>query len=152
MEMQYLETEEMWFANWDMEAPIGKRKRNSATHLANSPHQFVDKWDTPSSAYTAKKDYRILALQGMAAFNAAILRGVPAQLFFYPDENHWVLKPQNGILWQRTFFEWLDKWFPKNKSMKINILVCDWFEDILPPFSSNPFLRLYNLSIRLTQQ
>ena len=49
----------------------------------------------------------------MAAFNAAVLRGVPAELLIHPDENHWVLKPQNGVLWQRTFFEWLDMWLKK---------------------------------------
>lgn len=49
----------------------------------------------------------------MAAFDAAVMRGVPAELLIYPDENHWVLKPQNGVLWQRTFFEWLDKWVKK---------------------------------------
>uniref|UniRef100_UPI003FF13898 prolyl oligopeptidase family serine peptidase n=1 Tax=Bacteroides intestinalis TaxID=329854 RepID=UPI003FF13898 len=57
-----------------------------------------------------EKDYRILANQSMAAFDAAVTRVVPAELLIYPDENHWVLKPQNGILWQRTFFEWLDEW------------------------------------------
>ena len=50
----------------------------------------------------------------MAAFDAAVMRGVPAELLIYPDENHWVLKPQNGVLWQRTFFEWLDKWVKKS--------------------------------------
>ena len=63
--------------------------------------------------YSWRKDYRILANQAMAAFDAAIMRGVPAELLIYPDENHWVLKPQNGVLWQRTFFEWLDKWVKK---------------------------------------
>lgn len=82
----------------------------------NSPHLFVDKWDTPILCIHGEKDFRILASQGMAAFNAAKLRGVPAQLLIFPDENHWVLKPQNGILWQRTFFAWLDKWLkPENK-------------------------------------
>ena len=114
MEMQYLETEEMWFANWDMGGAYWERENATAQRtFANSPHQFVDKWDTPILCIHGEKDYRILASQGMAAFNAAILRGVPAQLLLYPDENHWVLKPQNGILWQRTFFEWLDKWLKK---------------------------------------
>ena len=75
-----------------------------------SPHRFVEKWDTPILLIHGERDYRILASQSMAAFNAAKLRGVPAQLLLFPDENHWVLKPQNGILWQRTFFAWLDKW------------------------------------------
>jgi dipeptidyl aminopeptidase/acylaminoacyl peptidase len=51
-----------------------------------------------------------VATQGMQAFNAAVLRGIPAEFLYFPDENHWVLKPQNGILWQRTFYNWLDKW------------------------------------------
>ena len=73
----------------------------------------VDQWDTPILCIHGEKDYRILANQGMAAFNAAVLRGIPAELLIYPDENHWVLQPQNGVLWQRTFFEWLDKWLKK---------------------------------------
>ena len=77
---------------------------------ASSPHLFIDKWDTPILCIHGERDYRILANQAMSAFDAAIMRGVPAELLIYPDENHWVLKPQNGILWQRTFFEWLDKW------------------------------------------
>jgi dipeptidyl aminopeptidase/acylaminoacyl peptidase len=111
IEMQYLETEEMWFANWDMGGAYWEKDNKVAQKtFANSPHRFVDKWDTPILCIHGEKDYRILANQGMAAFNAAVLRGVPAELLIYPDENHWVLKPQNGILWQRTFFEWLDKW------------------------------------------
>lgn len=114
MEMQYLETEEMWFANWDMGGSYWDRKNAIAQRtFANSPHKFVDKWDTPILCIHGEKDFRILANQGMAAFNAAVLRGVPAELLIYPDENHWVLKPQNGVLWQRTFFEWLDKWLKK---------------------------------------
>ena len=117
MEQQYLETEELWFTNWDLGGAYWE-KNNPAVQrsYANSPHLFVDKWDTPILCIHGEKDYRILASQGMAAFNAAKLRGVPAELLIFPDENHWVLKPQNGILWQRTFFAWLDKWLkPANK-------------------------------------
>jgi len=114
MEQQYLETEEMWFANWDMGGAYWEKENSVAQRtFANSPHKFVDKWDTPILCIHGEKDYRILASQGMSAFNAAKLRGVPAQLLIYPDENHWVLKPQNGILWQRTYFAWLDKWLKK---------------------------------------
>lgn len=114
MEMQYLETEEMWFANWDMGGAYWEKQNATAQRtFANSPHKFVDKWDTPILCIHGEKDYRILANQGMAAFNAAVLRGVPAELLIYPDENHWVLKPQNGVLWQRTFFEWLNMWLKK---------------------------------------
>lgn len=117
MEQQYLETEELWFTNWDLGGAYWE-KNNPAVQrsYANSPHLFVDKWDTPILCIHGEKDFRILASQGMAAFNAAKFRGVPAQLLIFPDENHWVLKPQNGILWQRTFFAWLDKWLkPENK-------------------------------------
>ena len=111
MEMQYLETEEKWFANWDMGGAYWDKKNKIAQRtFANSPHLFVDKWDTPILCIHGEKDYRILANQGMAAFDAAKMRGVEAQLLIFPDENHWVLKPQNGILWQRTFFNWLDKY------------------------------------------
>ena len=108
---QYLETEEMWFVNWDLGGPYWDKQNAIAQRsYANSPHLFVDKWDTPILIIHGEKDYRILASQGMAAFNAAVLRGVPAEMLIFPDENHWVLQPQNGILWQRTFFGWLDKW------------------------------------------
>ena len=111
LEMQYLETEEKWFANWDMGGAYWDKKNAIAQRtFANSPHKFVDKWDTPILCIHGEKDYRILANQAMAAFDAAKMRGVPAELLIFPDENHWVLKPQNGILWQRTFRNWLDKW------------------------------------------
>lgn len=111
MEMQYLETEEKWFANWDMGGAYWEKQNATAQRtFANSPHLFVDRWDTPILCIHGEKDYRILANQAMSAFDAAIMRDVPAELLIYPDENHWVLKPQNGVLWQRTFFEWLDKW------------------------------------------
>ena len=108
---QYLETEEMWFVNWDLGGAYWDKQNATAQRsYANSPHLFVDKWDTPILVIHGEKDYRILASQGMAAFNAAVLRGVPAEMLIFPDENHWVLQPQNGVLWQRTFFGWLDKW------------------------------------------
>ncbi len=116
MEMQYLETEEKWFANWDMGGAYWEKNNATAKRtFANSPHLFVDKWDTPILCIHGEKDFRILANQAMAAFDAAVMRGVPAELLIYPDENHWVLKPQNGVLWQRTFFEWLDKWLKTGK-------------------------------------
>jgi len=111
MEQQYLETEEMWFANWDMGGPYWDKNNKVAQNtFANSPHRFVDKWDTPILVTHGELDYRILASQGMSAFNAAKLRGIPAEMLVYPDENHWIAKPQNGILFQRVFFRWLDKW------------------------------------------
>ena len=110
-EAMYLETEEMWFVDWDMGGAYWEKDNKIAQKsYANSPHKFVDKWDTPIMVIHGGKDYRIVDSQGMSAFNAAIIRGVPAKLLYFPEENHWVLKPQNGILWQREFFKWLDKW------------------------------------------
>ncbi len=111
LESQYLETEEMWFVNWDLGGAFWEKNNKIAQRsYANSPHKFVDKWDTPILIIHGELDYRIAYTQGMSAFNAAVLRDVPAEFLFFPDENHWVLQPQNGILWQRAFKEWLDRW------------------------------------------
>jgi len=107
-EAMYLETEEMFFVNWDIGGPYWDPS-NKETY-ANSPHKFVDQWDTPIMVIHGEKDYRIAYTQGMSAFNAAQLRGIPSKYLHFPYENHWVLSPQNGILWQREFFGWLDKW------------------------------------------
>ena len=110
-EAQYLETEEMWFENWDKGGPFWEADNEVAQEAyAHSPHKFVQNWDTPILVIHGELDYRVVVTQGMTAFNAAILRDIPAEYLYFPDENHWVLKPQNGILWQRTFFNWLDKW------------------------------------------
>lgn len=110
-EAQYLETEEMWFANWDLGGPFWDKSNAVAQRtFANSPHRFVDKWDTPILVTHGEYDFRILSSQGEMAFNAARLRGVPAEMLIFPDENHWILKPQNAIMWQRIFFRWLDRW------------------------------------------
>ena len=112
LESMYTDTEEGWFSNWEYDDAYWNKDQteNARRTYANSPHKFVDKWDTPILCIHGEKDYRINANQGMGAFNAARMRGIPAELLLFPDENHWVLKPQNGILWQRTFFNWLDKW------------------------------------------
>lgn len=110
-EAQYLETEEMWFANWDLGGAFWEKDNTVAQRtFANSPHKFVDRWNTPILVTHGEYDYRILSSQGEMAFNAARLRGVPAEMVIFPDENHWILKPQNAILWQRVFFRWLDRW------------------------------------------
>ena len=115
LESMYTDTEEGWFSNWEYDdAYWNKDQTANAKHTYdNSPHKFVDKWTAPILCIHGEKDYRINANQGMGAFNAARLRGIPAELLIFPDENHWVLKPQNGILWQRTFFNWLDRWLKK---------------------------------------
>ena len=112
LESMYTDTEEVWFSNWEYDDAYWNKDQTAAARKTydNSPHRFVDKWDTPILCIHGEKDYRINANQGMGAFNSARLRGIEAQLLIFPDENHWVLKPQNGILWQRTYFNWLDRW------------------------------------------
>ena len=119
-EAQYLETEEMWFANWDLGGAFWEKNNAVAQRTyATSPHKFVQNWDTPIMITVGEKDYRILASQGMMAFNAARMRGVPTHMLVFPDENHWILKPQNAVLWQREFFKWLDRWLkPEAKTSK----------------------------------
>ena len=108
----YTETEENWFSNWEYDEAYWHRPQlpNAKKTYHDSPHKMVENWDTPILCIHGEKDYRINATQGMSAFNAARMKGIPAELLIFPDENHWVLKPQNGVLWQRTFFNWLDRW------------------------------------------
>lgn len=111
LEAQYLETEEMWFADFDLGGPWWEDGNAIAKNTyANSPHRFVNKWTAPMLITVGELDYRILASQGMQAFNAAKMHGLDAEMLVFPDENHWVLKPQNAILWQRVFFRFLDKY------------------------------------------
>lgn len=110
-EHMYTTTEEMWFVNFDYGGAYWDKTNAAAQRSYTfSPHKFVENWDTPILIVQGEKDYRVPSEQGMAAFNAAILRGIPAEMLYFPDENHWVLQPQNGILWQRVFFDWLGKW------------------------------------------
>ncbi len=104
----YGTTEEMWFANWEFGGPYWQKDDESIQHTyAQSPSNFVDKWNTPIYIIQNEKDYRVPFEQGQQAFQAAQLRGIKSKLLVFPDENHWVLKPQNGLLWQREFFSWL---------------------------------------------
>ena len=130
-------TEEMWFANWDngglteyayeagKTGPAGDgvtfggmqqagapyaTTAKAQRHYANSPSSMVTKWHTPILCIHGMMDYRIPYEQGMAAFNAAQMMGVPSKLVVFPEENHWVLQPQNALYWHRTFFDWLDRW------------------------------------------
>ncbi|GAB1219972.1 hypothetical protein ENUP19_0047G0031 [Entamoeba nuttalli] len=109
-EEQYIETEEMWFSQWDMGSAVWEGNEKSKKIYENSPHRFVEEWDTPILCIHSEKDYRVVVSQGIAAFNAARMKGVAAELLYFPDENHWVVKAQNGMLWQRTFFRWLRRW------------------------------------------
>lgn len=114
VEHMYMTTEEMWFNTWDNGgAPWEKNNKIAQRTYANSPHLFVDKWDTPILVTHGEKDYRVPFDQGMAAFNAAKTIGVPAEMLIFPDENHWILKPQNSVLWHTMFYRWMDKWLKK---------------------------------------
>lgn len=106
----YPQTEETFFPQFDLGGapwdnnPVAKRS------YANSPHKSVTKWDTPIMIIVGEHDYRIPYTQGMEAYNSAQLLGIPSKLLFFPEETHFVIKPQNAVIWQREFFGWLDKW------------------------------------------
>jgi len=102
----YGSTEEMFFVNYDSGGPYWDKK-NDKTYTDFNPIHHVAKWDTPIYIIQGGKDYRIPDTQGMEAFNAAQLRGIKSKFLYLPDENHWVMKPQNGLVWQREFFKWL---------------------------------------------
>lgn len=119
-ESMYMSTEELWFGDWDnggcrrpgeymagspwSDNPAAKR------HYANSPHKLIANWNTPILITHGELDYRVPVDQGMMAFNAAQMFQVPSKMILFPDENHWILKPQNSIHWNREFFAWLDKY------------------------------------------
>ncbi len=104
-EAMYGSTEELFFVDWDMGGPYwNKHQKNS---YSASPHNYVEKWDTPIFIIHGEKDYRIPVTQAMSAFTAAKMKGLKTRFLYFPDENHWILKPQNGVLWQREFFKWL---------------------------------------------
>jgi len=103
---EYGATEELWFPDKDYGGPYWK----NLPSYKYSPHLMVDKWTTPILIITGQNDFRIPYTQSMEAFTAAQLHGVPSRLLFFEDECHWVTKPQNSIIWQREFFEWVDKY------------------------------------------
>jgi dipeptidyl aminopeptidase/acylaminoacyl peptidase len=106
----YLMTEELWFPEWEhggtpWEKPDG--------YLKHNPIDFVKNWKTPMLIVHGAKDYRVVYSQGLASFTALQRKGVASKFLFYPDENHWVLKPQNSIQWHETVIGWLDQWLKK---------------------------------------
>ena len=110
-EMMYVSTDELFFDQWEKGgAPWENDNPVAMKSYAGSPHHFVKNWDTPIMVIQGEHDYRIPYTQGMAAFNTAQIMGIPSRMLFFPSETHWVLKPQNGILWQREFKKWLDMW------------------------------------------
>lgn len=105
MKSWYLTTEELWFANWDLGSPWEKPLPKAYTEF--NPSNFVEKWNKPIMIVQGGIDFRVGYEQGQEAFQAARLRGLKSKLVYFPNENHWVLHPQNGLVWQREFFDWL---------------------------------------------
>ncbi|CEJ68629.1 Prolyl tripeptidyl peptidase precursor [Chryseobacterium oranimense G311] len=105
MKSWYLTTEELWFANWDLGSPWEKPLPKAYTDF--NPSNFVEKWNKPIMIVQGGIDFRVPYEQGQEAFQAAKLRGLKSKLVYFPNENHWVLHPQNGLVWQREFFDWL---------------------------------------------
>ena len=104
----YGTTEELWFANWDIGGPYWKKPLPQSYEKFN-PSNFVSNWKTPIMIVQGGLDYRVSTEQGLEAFAAAQGQGIKSKLLYLPNENHWVLHPQNGIAWQREFFKWLDE-------------------------------------------
>ena len=109
---QYLETEEMWFTQWDLGGPVWEKDNADAqkTYREANPINFVENWNTPIMVTAGELDYRIVFTQACQAFNAAQIRGIPSRMVLFPEENHWILRPQNALVWHREFFKWLDTW------------------------------------------
>ncbi len=130
LEAQYLETEEMWFVNFDLCGLTADQykdggfwNKGNATAQKSfqqaNPKNYVQNWNRPIMVTAGEKDYRIVFTQATQAFNAAKIKGLPARMVLFPDENHWILQPQNSIVWQREFFNWLDTWLkPDSEAAK----------------------------------
>ena len=105
--MMYFGTEELWFPEWEQGGPYWQ---SPETHEEHNPARFVERWKTPMLVIHGALDYRVPDNQGIATFNTLQRRGIPSQFLYFPDENHWVLKPANSILWHDTVLAWLDRW------------------------------------------
>ena len=110
LESMYGSTEELFFVNWDLGGPYWKGENVQQDYDRFSPHRFVKNWQTPLLVVHGEKDFRVPVTQGIEAFTAAQVQGIPSKFLYFPNEGHWVLGPQNGVLWHRVFFEWLDKY------------------------------------------
>ena len=103
----YFETEELWFPEWDH---MGTPWDNPKNYEKHNPANFIKNWKTPMMVVHGGQDFRVVETQGIGSFNVLQRRGIPSQFLYFPDENHWVLKPANSILWHDTVIAWLDKW------------------------------------------
>lgn len=109
LESMYGSTEELFFVNWDLGGPYWKSDTAAEKYQQFSPHEFIGNWKTPLLVIHGEKDFRVPVTQGMEAFTAAQVQGVPSRFLYFPEEGHWVLSPQNGVVWGRVFFDWLDR-------------------------------------------
>jgi len=107
LESMYGATEEIFFVNFDLGGPYWE---NPAGYEQFSPHRFVQNWDTPILVIHGEKDFRVPITEGMQAFTSAQLKGIESRFLYFPKEGHWILSPQNGILWHRVFFDWLGRY------------------------------------------
>ena len=111
--MMYYGTEELWFPEWEQGGPYWQA---SETYEKHNPANFVDRWKTPMLVIHGGLDYRVPDNQGIATFNALKRRNVPSEFLYFPDENHWVLKPANSILWHDTVLAWMERWLTPGAS------------------------------------
>jgi len=115
LESMYGSTEELFFVNWDLGGPYWKNNEVLSKYQKFSPHRFVKKWTTPLLVIHGQKDFRVPVTQGMEAFTAAQVQDVPSRFLYFPEEGHWVMRPQNGVLWHRIFFDWLNRYCKDSK-------------------------------------
>lgn len=111
LESMYGTTEELFFVNWDIGGPYWDKKNEAAqkTFEKFNPIKLVDKWNTPMLVIHGGMDFRVPIGQGQEAFQALQQKGIKSRFVYFPDENHWILKPQNAMVWQNEFFRWLDE-------------------------------------------
>ena len=105
--LAYYDTEELWFPEWDH---MGKPWENPENYEKHNPVNYVQNWKTPMLVVHGGRDFRVVETQGISTFTALQRRGIPSKFLYFPDENHWVLKPQNSILWHETVLGWLNQW------------------------------------------
>ena len=110
LESMYGATEELFFVNWDLGGPYWKNEEIFSKYQKFSPHRFVQEWTTPLLVIHGQKDFRVPVTQGMEAFTAAQVQDVPSRFLYFPEEGHWIMRPQNGVLWHRIFFDWLNRY------------------------------------------
>jgi len=103
----YYSTEQLWFPEWEFK---GKPWTNRDLYEKWNPSNYVSNWATPTLVIHGGRDYRLDITNGLSTFTTLQRLGIPSKLLVFPEENHWVMKPQNGIKWYQTVLDWLDQW------------------------------------------